>query len=186
LLEHIFISLPKLETERLILRKLEYSDKSDIFEYARNPKVSQYVLWEPHKDVLDTLEFLNMVYDAYNKNSAGPWGIQLKENNKIIGTIGFVYWNKKEKSAEIGYALSEEYWNKGITSEAIKHVIEFGFTTLNLKTIFARCIPDNFASIKILKSNGFKLDDQVEMLIKGKSTIVLQLYLKNNNKRFLS
>lgn len=170
MLEHIFINIPKIETERLIIRKLEYSDKTDIFSYACNPEVAKHVLWEAHQSEFETLEFLNLVYEGYNKNTSATWGIQIKDTNKIIGTVGFVSWDRGNNEAEIGYALSHEYWNKGIISEAVKEIINFGFTKMNLKKIIAECKPENIGSGKVLEKCGFKYDGIIKnkMLIKGK------------------
>ena len=158
MLEHFFVSLPTLETDRLILRKIEYSDKSDIFEYAKNPEVAKYVLWEPHKEEIDTIAFLNIIYAAYNKNKTAPWGIQIKENSKMVGTVGFVKWDKENKTGEIGYALSQEYWGKGIITEAVKEIVKFGFDKMELKKITAHCISENLASEKVLLKSGFNSD----------------------------
>ncbi|MFZ1289799.1 MAG: GNAT family N-acetyltransferase [Melioribacteraceae bacterium] len=156
MLSHIFINLPTLETERLILRKLEYSDRDDIFEYAKNPEVAKYVLWEAHKSEIDTIEFLNLIYESYNKNEAAPWGIQLKESLKIIGSVGFVNWNKDNNSAEIGFVLSQKFWNKGYISEAVNEVIKFGFDNMQLNKIIARCKPENISSEKVLLKSGME------------------------------
>ncbi len=158
MLENIFISLPTLETDRLILRKIKYSDKSDIFEYAKNPEVAKYVLWEPHREKIDTIAFLNIVYSAYNKNKAAPWGIQLKENSKIIGTVGFVKWDKEKKIGEIGYVLAKDYWGRGLITEAVKEVLKFGFSTMGLTKITAHCIAENVGSEKVLLKSGFNFD----------------------------
>jgi len=170
LLERIFISLPTLETERLILRKLEYSDKSDIFEYAKNPEVAKYVMWEHHQEEIDTIAFLNVIYDAYNKNEPSSWGIKLKENSKIIGTIGFVKWDKVSKIGEIGYALSQEYWGKGIITEAVKEIVKLGFNKMELQKITAHCIAENLGSKKVLLKSGFKFDGffPKQATVKGK------------------
>ncbi len=165
MLDRIFISLPTLETERLILRKLLYSDKNDIFSYAQNPKVAQHVLWDAHQSNFDTLEFLNIVYEAYNKNNAAPWGIQLKNEDKIIGTSGFVSWDKEKKEAEIGFALAEEYWNKGIITEANIEIIKFGFEKMKLNKIVSRCKPENIGSYKVLEKCGFTFDGVIEKQI---------------------
>ena len=156
MLENLFLNLPSLETERLILRKIEYSDRFDIFEYSKNPEVSKYVLWDAHKSEIDTIAFLNLIYGNYNKNEPGPWGIELKENSKIIGTIGIVNFNKDENFAEIGFVLSYDYWNKGYTTEAILETIKFCFNEIKLKKIIARCKPENFRSERVLLKSGFK------------------------------
>lgn len=170
MLDHLFISLPTLETERLRLRKLLYSDKKAIFEYAKNPEVAKHVLWYEHKSEFDTIEFLNTVYEAYNKNKAAPWGIELKSNNKLIGTAGFVAWDKNSREAEIGYTLSQDYWNMGLTTEAVNKIISFGFEKMKLTKILSRCKPSNVASYKVLEKVGFTFDTiiQGQMVIKGK------------------
>jgi ribosomal-protein-alanine N-acetyltransferase len=183
LLDYIFIHLPKIETNRIILRKLLYSDKHDILAYAKNPEVSKYLLWDAHQSEIDTIEFLNIIYSAYNKNNAAPWGIELKSSNKIIGTAGFIAWNKKIHEAEIGYALSQEYWNQGIISEAINEIVKFGFDILKLEKITARCKAQNIASYKVLEKSGFLYDSSVneQMIIKGKLE-KLQFYYLNQKK----
>jgi RimJ/RimL family protein N-acetyltransferase len=169
LLDRIFISLPTLETERLILRKLLYSDKDDIFSYAKNPEVAKHVLWDAHQNEFDTLGFLNIIYEAYNKNKAAPWGIQHKNEDKIIGTTGFVHWDPNKREAEIGYALSQDYWNRGIISEAVTEVIRFGLEQMDLVKITSSCKPENIGSFKVLEKCGFNFDGIIEnqMLIKG-------------------
>ena len=169
MLDHIFISLPTLKTERLVLRKLVYSDRNDIFAYAQNPEIAKHLLWEPHQNISDTIEFLNIVYSAYNKNKAAPWGITLADN-KIIGTAGFVNWENNKNIAEIGYALSQEYWGKGIATEAVKEVIKFGFETLGLLEMIATVKPGNIGSIKLLLKCGFNpiVVRKGQMLIKDK------------------
>lgn len=170
MLDHLFISLPTLETERLILRKILYSDKEAIYNYAKNPNVAEHLLWNAHQSTFDTIVFLNLIYDAYNKNEAAPWGIQLKDSDYMVGTVGFVSWDKEKKEAEIGYALTEELWNKGIVTEAVNKVLEFGFEIMKLDKILSQCNPENVGSFKVLEKTGFNFDGIIEekLLVKGK------------------
>jgi len=170
MLPNIFTNLPSLETEKLILRKLLYSDKKDIFEYAKKSEVAKDVLWYPHQTEMDTLEFLNTIYEEYRKNRPAPWGILLKENNKIIGTAGFVNCDEINHKAEIGYVLSKVYWGKGIMSEAVKEIIKFGFESLELNRIEARCNTSNIASGKLLEKIGFTYEGVLreQLVVKGK------------------
>jgi ribosomal-protein-alanine N-acetyltransferase len=170
LLDHIFINIPTLETERLTLRKLLYSDRNDIFEYAQNENVARNVIWFAHKEIIDTIAYLNLVYDSYNNNKAAPWGIQLKNASKIIGTAGFVSWDKDSGVAEIGYALAEDHWGKGLITEAVNEIIKFGFEILELEKIISRCKLENIGSYKVLEKCGFEYEGTIEnqMIIKGK------------------
>lgn len=172
MLDHIFISLPTLETERLILRKILYSDKDGIYDYAKNPNVAKFLLWDAHRSEFETIEFLNLIYSAYNKNDAAPWGIQLKDDNKIIGTVGFVSWDKENKECEIGFALAEEFWNKGIVTEAVNEVLRFGFDQMKLERIISQCSPENIGSSRVLEKSGLNFDGIIEkkLMVKGKPT----------------
>lgn len=167
---NIFSNLPTLETNRLKLRKVLYSDRDDIFEYASNPNVAKYTIWYAHKNEFDTIEFLNIIYEGYRTNKPAPWGIELKENSKFIGTIGFVGWDIDNYKAEIGYALSENYWNKGIATEAALKVINFGFKIMKLNRIEARCNNDNIQSSRVLEKLGFTFEGLLreQLLVKGK------------------
>lgn len=186
MLDHIFVNLPTLKTDRLTLRKLLYSDREAIFEYAQNDNVAKHVIWEPHREMVDTITFLNLVYDSYNKNKAAPWGIHFKGDNKIIGTAGFVSWDNEEKSAEIGFALAEDKWAKGIISEAVKKIIEFGFEKMKLKVITSRCKPENIGSARVLEKCGFEYEGTIEnqMYIKGKFEDMRMYSIKRDHTKF--
>ena len=153
-IQTIFKDLPTLETERLLLRKITLEDADDMFEYASNEVVSEYLSWEAHKSIDDSLQFIKFVLERYKKGEVAPWGIEYKKNGKFIGTINFVSWLPNDKVAEIGYAISKDYWGKGITTEAAKEVISFGFHNMDLVRIQARCDVKNIASARVLEKNG--------------------------------
>jgi len=169
MLDGLFINLPKLETERLVLRKLEYSDKGSIFEYASNPEVSKYLPWATHESEIDTLDFLNITYESYNNDKPASWGVVLKQNNKLIGTAGFAFLDKTNLRAEFGYAISKEYWNQGIATEAGRAIIEFGFNEMKLNRMEAFCSVDNDASARVLEKLGLTLEGVLRkyILVKG-------------------
>lgn len=148
--------LPIIKTRRLFLRKLSLKDTNDLFEYARNPKVSKYTLWSNHKSKKETKYFLKYILSNYAKKVPENWGIVYKKDNKLIGTCGYFDWDKINRSAEIHYALSEKYWNKGIMSEALESIISFGFKKMKLNKIRAKCMLKNTASEKLMQKLGMK------------------------------
>src|SRR5438477_4406706 len=154
----IFRDIPKLETERLILRKHSMRDVNDIFEYASVPEIAKYVMWEHHRSVADSLHFLRAVIQQYQNGVPSPWGIVYKENNKIIGTAGYHIWNPAHRRAEIGYALSPSYWNKGIMTEALEAMLKFGFEHLDLNRIEAMCKVENTASERVMQKCRMKFE----------------------------
>lgn len=115
--------------------------------------------------------------NRYENKQVAPWGIELKENGKFIGTIDFVWWQPKHKSAEIGYVLSKNYWGKGITTEAAKKVITFGFDQMNLVRIQAKCIVANTGSRRVMEKSGMSFEGVMRKAILYKGVRQdLQLY----------
>ena len=162
--------IPILSTKRLILRKLSHEDQNDIFEYASIPEVSNYLPWEPHKSIADTLEFLKLVEQEFNDLKFIVFGIELKTEKKLIGTIALRNWDKPDRCIDVGYAISKKYWNKGLTTEAVKAVIKFGFEKLNANRIEAHCDENNTASYRVMEKAGMKYEGTLrqKVLIKNK------------------
>ena len=169
-MEKPFENFPTLETERLILRKLTWEDVEDIHTYSSNEEVTKYVTWETHKTLADTKEFIEYALTQYENEQIAPWGIQYKENGKIIGTIDFVSWQVSHHIAEIGYVLSQEYWGKGIMTEAANEVIAFGFNQMDVIRIQARCFVDNKGSALVMEKTGMSFEGTMRkmMFAKGK------------------
>lgn len=152
----VFEDLPVLETERLVLRKLEMDDLEDIFEYARDPEVAKYTTWMAHTTPNDTSAFLNYVLDLYRNGEVAPWGVL--HERKLVGTCGFVGWDLDHSRAEIGYALSRKYWGRGLMTEAVVRIISFGFRTMQLNRIQARCEAANVASVRVMEKAGMRFE----------------------------
>lgn len=168
--ENIFKRLPALETERLLLRPLSLKDASQVFEYACDPDVARFVTWEHHETLSDSMHFLQSITQQYIEGLASPWGIVYKENNRLIGSGGYHWWIKEHYIAEFGFAISSKYWNRGLMTEALKEIVKFGFETMRLNRIEAKCYPENIASEKVMLKCGLHLEGVLResVLIKGK------------------
>lgn len=149
-----FHDLPELETDRLLLRKLRMTDAQDMYEYSRDPEVAKHVLWDAHQSVGDSKGYLRYAIRQYRQDLPASWGIELKETQSLIGTIGFMWINRDHNSAEVGYSLAREQWNKGIMSEALAAVLEEGFMDLGLHRIEAQHEVDNPASGRVMAKCG--------------------------------
>ncbi len=79
-------------------------------------------------------------------------------------------WNIDNYRAEIGYALSREYWGQGYMTECVKRLIEFGFKNMDLVRIEARCVLMNIGSSRVMEKSGMELEGTLRkhILIKGK------------------
>lgn len=165
----VFGNLPALETERLILRKLRPEDDRDVFDYASNPEVSKQVVWDTHESIEDSRSFIAAVMELYENGEVATWGIEHRESGKLIGTAGFAYWNIPHARAEIGYALGERYWGRGYMTEAARAMLDFGFNTMGLNRIEARCELENRGSERVMEKIGMSLEGVIRqhMYVKG-------------------
>lgn len=142
----------KLITPRLILDQWKKKDAADFYEYARNPNVGPHAGWKPHESVRESKRIIKNVF-LPNR----VWAIRDKETGKVIGSIGFEEdkFRPGIKSRELGYSLSEEYWGKGIMTEAAKAVIEYGFVSMKLDMISICTGPENKRSQSVIRKCGF-------------------------------
>lgn len=169
-IEEIYRDLPHLETQRLLLRKVTAEDSQDMFQYASNEEVAKYVTWDAHKTLKDTESFITFVLNQYKAHKVAPWAIEEKASGKFIGTIDYVWWKPEHNSAEIGYVISPDYWGKGITTEAAKAIIQFGFEHMDLVRIQARCLVENIGSQRVMEKAGMSYEGthRKSMFLKGK------------------
>ena len=153
-----FTPFPVLTTERLTLRCLELSDDQQLFMLRSNKTVNKYIVRTIQKNIKEIRTFISEINNGINNNEWIYWVITLKESPKLIGTI--CYWNfsSKKTVAEIGYELDPAFQGKGIMSEAIKKIVEFGFQEIELDAIEAYTHKKNNNSTKLLQKYNFKRD----------------------------
>jgi [ribosomal protein S5]-alanine N-acetyltransferase len=84
-------------------------------------------------------------------------------DDEVVGAIGLTAKDDvHRKTAEIGYWLSEAYWGRGIASEAVGLIVEYGFQALDLARIEAAVFPWNPASARVLEKNGFAFEARLK------------------------
>jgi ribosomal-protein-alanine N-acetyltransferase len=84
-------------------------------------------------------------------------------DNKPVGSVGLhLQTDILRKNAEIGYWLAEDYWGKGIVTNAIKQIVKYGFENLDIVRIFARIYGTNIPSQKVVEKCGFKLEGKYD------------------------
>lgn len=153
-----FLPFPTLRSTRLLLRRLYLSDAAAIYEYAKLDLVTRFLLWDSHQSISDTENLLQRIIHRYDGFSPPIWGIELTETQKLIGTIGMHRFRQEHRRTEIGFALHPDYWNRGLTTEAVLTVLKYGFHTLGLHRIEAGVFEGNIASEKVLIKVGMKLE----------------------------
>lgn len=152
-----------LETERLVLRPWRETDLADFNEYASVDGVGQMAGWKPHESLEESQRILTGFID-HKKTFA----LELKENGKVIGSIGLEEENRHEgdiqgregnppkgQGREIGYVLSKDYWGQGLMSEAVKRVISYCFEEAGCDYLFCGHFLENDQSRRVIEKCGF-------------------------------
>jgi ribosomal-protein-alanine N-acetyltransferase len=150
-----FSPFPNLETERLLLRRVNSNDVKEILALRSNPDTMKYIPRPLLKTDEDALEHITMIDSKIDSNEGINWAITLKDNPKLIGIIGHYRIKPENYRAELGYMLLPEYHGKGIISEAVKEAVNYGFNAMKLHSLEAVIDPENYASAKVLEKNGF-------------------------------
>lgn len=152
----------KLETLRLILKGINENHTEDILKIRSNPEVNKFVKRISPKTNYDALQFILTIKERTRNNQTAYWGISLKDQPDLIGTICLWNFSEDRKKAEVGYELLPEYHRKGIMSEALKAVLDFGFNQLHLQEIVAITNTFNENSKGLLLKNHFVLEEGKE------------------------
>jgi len=147
-------SFPTVQTERIILRKLKLEDAPSLFNYYSNENVYRYLDWNGPETLERSYEVIHFWNEGYDKGWIIRFAIANKETDEVIGTIFLSEFTGKR--AEMGYELSEEYWHRGIMSEAVREVLSIGFNQLDLVRIQAIVTEENIASKQLLSKFNFK------------------------------
>ncbi len=158
IIRRIFSDIPTLETERLILRRMQRRDAKDMFEYSKDPEVTKYLLWDPHPNVKYTERYLSYLEGRYRDGLFHDWAVVLRDSGKMIGTCGFTRFYDENDAAECGYVLNPRFWGQGIACEALSAVMKFGFMTLGLHRIECKYMIGNDRSRRVMEKAGMSFE----------------------------
>ena len=150
-----FSPFPEIITARLHLREIRESDVNEMFILRSDERVMKYIERPRAKTKEDSLEVIHKMRAAAIEGNGIMWAITMRDENRLIGTIGFWRGQPEHFRSEIGYALMADYHRMGITHEAMQPVLKFGFSKMKLHSIEANVNPLNTASAKVLERNGF-------------------------------
>lgn len=143
-----------LKSEKIILRSPTKADIPTLTNIANNKKIFDNVRdMFPHPYGLkDAERFIDF---ATGKKKGEIFAIEFE--GKLTG-FGGVHLQEDvyRRTGEIGYWLGEEFWGKGIATEAVKLLVQYGFEELELIRIFAGVFEHNLGSMRVLEKVGFE------------------------------
>lgn len=176
-----------IETERLVLRPFKQTDLDDFYEYASVEGVGEMAGWKHHSSIAVSQRIMNSFIEKDK-----VFAICLKENNKVIGTLGVEKYGLEDSltefenyyGRELGYVLSKAYWGKGIMPEAVNAVEDYLFNELDYDFLLCGYYNFNKQSKRVQEKCGFRpyrsLVMTTQMGTKEESTLMLLINPKKS------
>lgn len=150
----------RLETGRLILRRYVNADAAAMYKnWASDQEVTRFLTWPTHPNQEVSGRVIEDWVNQYSDDSYYHWAIILKDNGEEpIGDIAVVSLKENVSMAHVGYCIGRNWWHQGITSEALKAVMEFLFDVVAVNRIEARHDPRNPNSGGVMEKCGMKYE----------------------------
>jgi RimJ/RimL family protein N-acetyltransferase len=143
-----------MNNPNISIRHLTIEDKYRLASLGNNPKVSINLTdsFPSPYTLADAEIFIERANAQYPITT-----FAVEYNGEYVGNISLTRGlDIYRKSALIGYFIGEPYWNKGITTEAVTLVVDFGFKHLDIERIHTGVFEYNMASRRVLEKCGFK------------------------------
>ena len=148
--------LPTIDTDRLTLRSITAEDIDDFYKVFSHPEVMRYWSTPPLPDRNAAAQQVAEIQELFDRHEMLKWGITLRTDDKLIGSVTLFHPDFTHRRVELGYALGRDYWGKGYMRETLTAVLAYAFNTLNMHRIEADVDPRNAGSVKALERMGFQ------------------------------
>lgn len=149
-----FSEFPILTTGRLTLRRPQIADAADVLVFRGDAYVQRYNS-APIKTIEEAEEQIIDMHALYGRHEGIEWAVTISGEDSVLGIFSLHDWSHRHRRAEVGFDLARDYWGQGIATEALKAILQFGFTDMNLHRIYAATIADNHESVRLLERVGF-------------------------------
>ena len=145
---------PTWETKRLRAKPAACADAPVVFrDYASDPVVAKHMTWRPHRDMAETITFLQRCETCWTDGSAFPWTLWSKSDERLVGLVEI---RVRPPAVDLGYALTQRWWRQGLMTEALKPVVAWAFAQAEIYRVWATCDIENHASARVLERVGMQ------------------------------
>jgi ribosomal-protein-alanine N-acetyltransferase len=144
-----------IHTTRLTLRPPRRGDEADLFAIHSDPLVMRYFSEPPWLDPERAARQIDDDAGRFEREESFRFAIVLADTGRQIGNCTLFALHRQNRRAEVGYALAQQYWGHGYMAEAMRALLAFAFTELDLHRLEADIDPRNLASATLLTRLGF-------------------------------
>jgi RimJ/RimL family protein N-acetyltransferase len=138
------------------LRPLIAADAAALFSVFGDPEVCRYWSRPALSDLTDASALHAEIVQLFETRTLFQWGLAERASDAVIGTCTLAGLSEEHRRAEVGFALARAAWGRGYMAEALPALIEFAFTSLDLRRLEADVDPRNTRSIRTLERAGFR------------------------------
>jgi ribosomal-protein-alanine N-acetyltransferase len=154
------MELPQIETARLRLRPYTLDNLEDLHCLWTDPDVRRYLFDNKMMSRGQAASDIQRSIACFQINGFGEWAVCLKGKEPLIGFCGFRFIGDPSE-VELLYGLAPAYWSQGLTTEAARAVLRYGFEEHNLSCIVASADAPNVASLRVMEKVGMRFERRV-------------------------
>ncbi len=151
---------PKIETERLIVRRYKESDIDAIYDIITDKRLSTYIEF-PELTKEQELECIKEWIEEADDSKYERWVIERKEDGAIVGNIDVNTVVKKHNYCNVGYTIRYNYWGNGYAAEALEAVSNHLLEESGYYLVECSCNELNKQSSRVMEKAGFKKDGYI-------------------------
>ena len=167
-----------VETERLILRPFELTDTEAAFGWFGDPVVMRFTPSGPDASIEQTEARLANYREHQIAHGFSKWMILDRRSKLAIGDSGLLVMGE-QGWIDLGFRLTQQYWGKGLATEAGSAWVRLAFDELHIERLGAFAHPKNAASIRVLEKLGFRAEHHDTVM--GMDSIVFSLNANSGN-----
>lgn len=152
----------KLEGERIFLKPISVEYAENYLKWVSDPEVTKFMIGlNPPKTLQGEIDWIDGILKNPNEE---VWSIFIKENDKLIGNVGFHDLDNHEKNLRMGIVIGEkDEWGKGYGTEVFKVATKYLKEVKGAQTINLTCHINNFGAQKVYKNSGFKVKNKIQI-----------------------
>ena len=173
-------NMPLFETERLIVREMRQSDKSQLQAMLLDYEVMSS--WEYNFNDSSVQEWLSVQLNRYEKFGFGLWAVVDKDSGVMIGQAGLSLQTYNDKKVlGMTYIIAKNYWKKGYGAEVALGCKHYAFQVLKVRELYLLINESNEASKSVAKKLQAYLLGETTWTYRGRAMQRLVYRIKNTN-----
>lgn len=174
---------PILQSERLLFRQLQQTDAKDLFDLHADMENRKYLDRLPPAHIEETEAFIKKINQGVTDGTWVFWAMLDLQTLEFVGTICLWQFSDDLLKAEIGYELKKLSQGKGLATEAVQTILDFGFNSLKISIVEAYTHIDNKASTRVLQKKHFvKQKEIAEPYANGKGSFMMEVFSLERNR----